>query len=161
MPNPIPAGHEGLIPHLVCTPAADAIDFYATAFGAEEVHRMPGPDGRLMHAALRIDGKYLFLADDFPEYCGGKSNSPVALGGTPVTIHRYVKDCDAVIDRAVKAGATVIMPASDMFWGDRYGMVKDPFGHHWAVATRIKDMTDAEMAKAGEAAFANSGPMNS
>src|SRR5688500_3771892 len=96
MPNPIPAGHEGLIPHLICSPAADAIEFYKKAFGAEEIHRMPGPDGRLMHAAIRIDGRPLFLADDFPEYCGGKEQNANALGGTPVTIHRYVKDCDAV-----------------------------------------------------------------
>jgi PhnB protein len=155
MANPIPAGHEGLIPHLVCSPAADAIDFYKRAFGAEEVHRMPGPDGRLMHAAVRIDGRQVFLADDFPEYCGGKSQSPKALGGTPVTLHRYVKDCDAAIDRAAKAGATVMMPASDMFWGDRYGLIKDPFGHNWAFATHLKDMTTEELIKAGKDAFAN------
>ena len=101
MPKPIPDGHEGLIPHLVCTPCADAIEFYKKAFGAEEVHRMPAPDGkRLMHAAVRIEGRFVFLADDFPEYCGGKEQSPKALGGTPVTIHRYVKDCDAAIERA-------------------------------------------------------------
>lgn len=155
MTKPIPDGHEGLIPHLVCSPAADALEFYKKAFGAEEVHRVPGPDGRLMHAAMRIEDKYLFLADDFPEYCGGKSQSPNALGGTPVTIHRYVKDTDAAMTRAEKAGATVIMPASDMFWGDRYGLVKDPFGHNWAFATHIKDMTTEELVKAGEEAFAN------
>jgi PhnB protein len=154
MPNPIPAGHDGLIPHLTCSPAADAIEFYRKAFGAEEIHRMPGPDGRLMHAAIRIDGRPVFLADDFPEYCGGKSQTATALGGTPVTIHRYVKDCDAVVNKAVEAGATVIMPVDDMFWGDRYGLIKDPFGHHWAVATRIRDMTSEEMQKAGQEAFA-------
>lgn len=153
MTKPIPAGHEGLIPHLVCSPCADAIEFYKKAFGAEEVHRMPAPDGRLMHAAIRIDGRYMFMADDFPEYRGGKSQSPKALGGTPVTIHRYVADCDAVMDRAAKAGATVVMPASDMFWGDRYGLIRDPFGHQWALATRIKDMTSEELAKAGRDAF--------
>src|SRR5262245_61501618 len=93
MTQPIPAGHEGLIPHLVCSPCAAAIDFYKKAFGAEEIHRMPGPDGRLMHAALRIDGRPLFMADDFPEYNQGKSHSPKSLGSTTVTIHRYVKDC--------------------------------------------------------------------
>lgn len=155
MTKPIPDGHEGLIPHLVCSPAAAAIDFYKKAFGAEEVRRMPGPDGRVMHAALRIDGKYLFLADDFPEYCNGKSESPNALGGTPVTLHRYVKDCDAAMDRAAKAGGTVIMPATDMFWGDRYGQIKDPFGHRWSLATRIKDMTTEEMAQAGKEAFSH------
>ena len=154
MPKPIPDGHEGLIPHLICSPCAAAIDFYKKAFGAEEVRRMPGPDGRLMHAAIRIDGKFLFLADDHPEYCGGKEQHPNALGATPVTIHRYVKDTDAAMDRAQKAGATVIMPASDMFWGDRYGLIKDPFGHQWAFATRIKDMTTEEMAQAGKDAFA-------
>ena len=155
MPKPIPEGHEGLIPHLTCSPAADAIEFYKKAFGAEEIHRMPGPDGRLMHAAIKIDGRPVFLADDFPEYCGGKEMNANALGGTPVTIHRYVKDCDAVVNKAVEAGATVIMPVDDMFWGDRYGLIKDPFGHNWAVATRIKDMNIDEMRKAGQDAFAN------
>ena len=157
MTKPIPDGHEGLIPHLVCSPCADALEFYEKAFGAEEVHRMPAPDGkRLMHAAMRIDGRFLFLADDFPEYAGGEHRSPKALGGTPVTIHRYVKDCDAAIERARKAGATVLMPAADMFWGDRYGLIKDPFGHNWAFATHIKDMTTEELRKAGEEAFSNS-----
>jgi uncharacterized glyoxalase superfamily protein PhnB len=155
MPKAIPDGHEGLIPHLVCSPCADAIEFYKKAFGAEEVHRMPAPDGkRLMHAAIRIDGRFVFLADDFPEYCGGKQQSPKALGGTPVTIHRYVKDCDAAIERATRAGASVVMPASDMFWGDRYGVVKDPFGHSWAFATHTHDYTPEEIARGAEAAFA-------
>jgi uncharacterized glyoxalase superfamily protein PhnB len=155
MAQPIPDGHEGLIPHMVCTPCADAIEFYKKAFGADEVHRMPAPDGkRLMHAAIRIDGRFVFLADDFPEYCGGKASSPAALGGTPVTIHRYVRDCDAAIERAKKAGASVVMPAADMFWGDRYGVVKDPFGHSWAFATHIEDLTPEQMAKGAQAAFA-------
>lgn len=155
MTNPIPDGHEGIIPHLVCSPAADAIEFYKKAFGAQEVHRMPAPDGkRLMHAAITIDGKYIFLADDFAEYCGGKSRTATALGGTPVTMHRYVNDCDAVIAQAQKAGATVTMPAMDMFWGDRYGQITDPFGHSWAIATHQKDLTPEQMMKAGEEAFA-------
>lgn len=155
MTKPIPDGQEGLIPHLVCTPCADAIEFYKKAFGAEEVHRMPAPDGkRLMHAAVRIDGRFVFLADDFPEYCGGKQQSPAALGGTPVTIHRYVTDCDAAIDRAEKAGASVVMPAADMFWGDRYGLVKDPFGHAWSFATHVQDLTMEEMERGAEEAFA-------
>ena len=85
------------------------------------------------------------LVDDFPEFCGGKSMSPKALNGTPVTLHRYVENCDAAIKRAVDAGATVMMPAADMFWGDRYGVVMDPFGHKWSLATHIKDMTPEEM----------------
>jgi uncharacterized glyoxalase superfamily protein PhnB len=155
MATKIPAGSEGLIPHLVCTPCAEAIEFYKKAFGAEEVNRMPAPDGkRIMHAAIRIGGRPLFLVDDFPEYCGGKSMSPQALGGTPVTIHRYVEDCDAAIKRAVQAGATVTMPADDMFWGDRYGVVADPFGHAWSFATHIKDLTPEQMAEGAAAAFA-------
>lgn len=155
MTAPIPAGKEGMIPHLVCERCAEAIEFYKKAFGAKEVRRMPAPDGkRLMHAEIEIDGKPLFLADDFPEYCDGKSHSANALGGTPVTIHRYVKDCDAAMDRAQKAGATVKMPAMDMFWGDRYGVVSDPYGHVWSFATHISDPTPEEMAKAAQAAFA-------
>ena len=156
MTAPIPAGSEGMIPHLVCDRCADAIEFYKKAFGAEEIHRMPSPDGkRIMHAALRIDGRQLFLADDFPEYCEGKAHSAKALGGTPVTIHRYVTNCDAAIERAQKAGATIKMPAMDMFWGDRYGVVTDPFGHVWSFGTHISDPTPEEMAKAAEAAFSH------
>jgi uncharacterized glyoxalase superfamily protein PhnB len=155
MPQAIPSGREGLIPHLVCSPCADAIAFYKQAFGAEEVARMPAPDGnRIMHAEIRIGGRPLFLVDDFPEYCGGKSETPKALGGTPVTIHRYVADCDAAIHRAEQAGASIKMPPADMFWGDRYGVVVDPFGHVWSFATHIRELTPDEMAKAAEAAFA-------
>src|SRR3954469_13616132 len=97
----VPPGHESLIPHLVCDPCSEAIEFYKKAFGAEEVHRMPAPDGRrIMHAAIRIGRSFVFLNDDFPEYCGGKSQSPTALKGTPVSLHQYVADCDAAIKRA-------------------------------------------------------------
>ena len=155
MTTPIPPGREGLIPHLVCDPCADAIEFYKKAFGAEEVCRMPAPDGkRLMHAEIRIGGELVFLADDFPEYCEGKSHSPSALGGSPVTIHRYVADCDAAVRRASDAGATVTMAVQDMFWGDRYGVVTDPYGHTWAFATHISDRTPEEIAQGAEAAFA-------
>jgi PhnB protein len=153
--RPIPAGHEGLIPHLVCDPCADAIDFYKKAFGAEEVHRAPAPDGRrIMRAAIRIAGSFVFLVDDFPEFCDGKSSSPKALNGTPATIHQYVDDCDAAIKHAADAGATVLMPAQDMFWGDRYGVVTDPFGHKWPFATHVKDLTPAELQAAMREAFA-------
>lgn len=146
--QPIPPGQEGLIPHLVCDNCAAAIEFYKKAFGAEEVYRMPAPDGkRLMHAAIRIGKNFVFLADDFPEYCSGKSQTPKALRGTPITIHSYVVDCDAAIKRAADAGATVVMPASDMFWGDRYGLITDPSGHNWSFATHIKDCTPEEMQK--------------
>src|SRR5688572_26446038 len=124
----IPTGQENLIPHLVCDGCSKAIEFYKKAFGAVEVQRSPGPDGRIMHASMRIGNSFVFLNDDFPEYCDGKSESPTGLKGTPVTFHQYVEDCDAAIKRAVDAGATVQMPAMDMFWGDRYGVVTDPFG---------------------------------
>ena len=143
--QPIPPGHENLIPHLVCDPCAGAIEFYKKAFGAEEIQRMPAPDGRIMHAALKIGKSFVFMADDFPEHCGGKAQSPKALKGTPVTIHRYVENCDAAIKRAQDAGATVMMPAADMFWGDRYGIVIDPYGHQWSFATHLKDPTPEEM----------------
>ena len=110
-------------------------------------------DTRIMHAALQIDGKTVFLADDFPEYCGGQSQSPQALGGTPVTIHRYVKDVDSVFNQAVAAGATPIMPVQDMFWGDRYGAVIDPFGHKWSFATHLSDLSTDQTRAAMNAAF--------
>ncbi len=147
--QPVPAGRTGLIPHLVCDPCVEAIEFYKKAFGAEELQRIPDPRSqKLMHAAIRIGESEVFLVDDFPEYCGGKSESPKALNGSPVTIHHYVEDCDAAIQRAVDAGATVLMPAQDMFWGDRYGAVVDPFGHKWSFATRLKDLTTQEVQSA-------------
>ena len=151
----IPPGHEHLIPHLACDPCSEAIEFYKKAFGAEEIQRVPAPDGRrIMHAAIRIGNSFVFLVDDFPEFCEGKSESPKALKGTPVTIHHYVENCDAAIKRAQDAGATVLMPAQDMFWGDRYGVVTDPYGHKWSFATHIKDLTPDEMRAAMKDAFA-------
>jgi PhnB protein len=153
--QPIPPGHENLIPHLVCSPCTEAIEFYKEAFGAEELHRIPAPDQRrIIHAAIRIGTSLVFLVDDFPEYCGGKASTATALKGTPVTIHHYVENCDAAIKRAADAGATVVMPAADMFWGDRYGMVTDPYGHKWSFATHVKDQTPAEMQAAMKDAFA-------
>jgi PhnB protein len=153
--HPIPPGQENLIPHLVCSPCSEAIDFYKKAFGAEEIHRMPAPDGRrIMHAQIRIGKSFVFLVDDFPEFCGGKSSTPTALKGTPLTLHHYVENCDAAIKRAADAGATVIMPAADMFWGDRYGVVTDPYGHKWSFATHQSDLTPAEMQAAMKDAFA-------
>lgn len=155
MTQPIPDGCDGLIPHLVCDPCAEAIEFYKEAFGAEEVHRAPVPDGaRLMHAAIRIGDRMVYLCDDFPEFCDGQSRSPKKLGTSTVTIHQYVEDCDAAIRKAEQAGATVSMPAADMFWGDRYGSVTDPFGHQWSFATHIADPTPEEMEEAAKSAFA-------
>jgi uncharacterized glyoxalase superfamily protein PhnB len=153
--QPIPPGHENLIPHLVCERCSEAIEFYKKAFGAVELVRMPAPDGRrIMHAQIRIGTSFVFLVDDFPEFCGGKSESPSALKGTPVTLHHYVEDCDAAIKRAQDAGATVFMPPQDMFWGDRYGAVVDPYGHKWSFATHVKDVTPEQMRAAMKDAFA-------
>ncbi len=141
----IPEGVHTITPHLVCAGAADAMEFYKKAFKAVEIHRIPGPGGKLMHGAIRIGDSMVMLADEFPEW---GSKGPKTLGGTPVTIHMYVDDVDAVFAQAVSAGATPAMPVADMFWGDRYGMLVDPFGHSWSVATHIKDMTDDEMQEA-------------
>ena len=154
--NPTPDTHKGLIPHLAVKDGPAAIAFYVKAFGASEMHRMMAPDGkRVMHAELRIDGHPFFLAEVFPEY-GGKG--PKDLGGTPVTMHRYTKDVDAAVKQAVAAGATILMPPADMFWGDRYAQVADPFGHHWSLATHQKDLTPDEMMKGMKEAFAEHKP---
>lgn len=121
----------GVFPHLVVDGAADAIDFYTRAFGATETMRLPGPEGRLMHAAVLIEGCMVMLVDEYPEE-GLKS--PKTLGGTPVTIHIGGVDVDATYARALEAGATEGMAPQDMFWGDRYAVVIDPFGHHWSIS---------------------------
>lgn len=142
----------GLTPHIVCDGAADAIEFYKQAFGAEEIMRLPGPDGRLMHAAVTINGAMLMLFDEVKEMGALDPNS---LGGSPVTLHLHVTDADAAIDRAAGAGATVIMPATDMFWGDRYGQVKDRWGHVWSIAHPLTDapLTGEELAEAAKDAM--------
>ena len=143
--KPIPDGMHSLTPHLVCADASAAIDFYRRAFGAEETARLPGPGGRLMHAAVRIGDSTLMLADEMPEW---GSLGPKALKGSPVVIHLYVADVDAAVAKAVAAGAKVTMPVADMFWGDRYGQLEDPFGHRWSVATHTRDVTPDEMKQA-------------
>jgi PhnB protein len=135
-------------PHLVVDDAAAAIDFYVKAFGATEYGRVPHPDGRLVHAALDINGSMVMLNDDFPEYSDGKSSTPKALGGTPVTIHLQVVDVESAFQRAVDAGATVIAPLEDQFWGDRYGMIRDPFGHHWSLGQPVRTVSPEEIAAA-------------
>jgi uncharacterized glyoxalase superfamily protein PhnB len=147
MANPVPEGFGTVTPHLVIEKCDQAIEFYKKAFGAEEICRMPGPDGKtLMHAELKIGNSMLMMAEAMPEY-GMKGAQ--ALGGSPVVVHLYVSDVDNFIDKAVKAGAELTMPPMDMFWGDRYGKLKDPYGHNWSVATHTKDMTPEEIAKAG------------
>ena len=137
----IPQGMHSVTPHLVCAGAAKAIEFYKQAFGAEEGARLPGPDGRLMHATVKIGDSQVMLVDEMPEW---GALGPKSLNGSPVTIHLYVDDVDAVVARAVKAGAKVTMPVADQFWGDRYGKLEDPFGHHWSVATHVRDVSMEE-----------------
>ena len=147
----IPDGMRTFIPHLCCAGAAEAIEFYRKAFDAVELARLPGPSGRLMHAMLRIGESMLMLNDEFPEMGG---LGPKSLKGSPVTVHRYVEDVDAAVAQAVAAGAKVIMPLADMFWGDRYAQLEDPFGHRWSLATHLRDMTTKEI----ESAMAALGP---
>jgi PhnB protein len=136
-------------PMLTVGDGAAAIDFYIKAFDAEELGRVPGPDGKkLYHAALRINGSLVMLNDDFPEMSDGKSLTPPALGGSPVTIHLTVTDVDAKFQKAVDAGATVTMPLEDAFWGDRYGELVDPFGHRWSMGQPIREVSEAEIAEA-------------
>ena len=142
--KPIPEGFHTLTPHLVCAGAADAIGFLVMAFGAVELSRLEGPGGAIMNAQLRIGNSMLMLVEEFPDW---GSFGPKALKGTPVTIHLFVEDVDAVVARAVAAGATVTMPVADMFWGDRYGVLKDPFGHQWSVATHQRDLSPQQIAE--------------
>jgi len=141
-----------LSPHLVCDGAAAAIDFYKKAFGAEEVMRLPGPNGRLMHASVMINGAMVLLVDEMPEY---GVLGPAKLGGTAVTLHLVVPDVDAAFARAVEAGGTETMAVADQFWGDRYGVLRDPFGHSWSLATPKPDAprTEAELKEAAKAVF--------
>ena len=138
----IPDGMRSVTPHLICKGAADAIEFYKTAFGATEMMRMPTPDGRIMHACIRIGDSSVFLVDEMPEW---GALGPKSLKGSPVTIHLQVEDADAVAKRAVAAGAKITMAVADQFWGDRYGKLEDPFGHHWSVATQLRKLTPEEI----------------
>ena len=137
----ISSATPSLTPHIVCAGAADAIEFYKKAFGAEELMRMPAPDGRLMHAAVSIGGSMLMLVDEMKEH---GVLSPISLGGSPVILHLNVPDADAAIARAADAGATVVMAAHDAFWGDRYGQLRDPFGHVWSVAHPLRETVMSE-----------------
>lgn len=146
----IPEGMHSVTPHIVCDGAAAAIEFYKKAFGAVEEIRLPAPNGKLMHARIRICGSAVMLAEEAPEW---NALGPKTLKGSPVTIHLYVEDVDAFVKRAADAGATVKMAPADMFWGDRYGVVEDPFGHKWSVATHLRDMTGEEMKQAMQKMF--------
>jgi uncharacterized glyoxalase superfamily protein PhnB len=151
--KPIPEGLHTVTPHLVVNGGAEAIEFYKKAFGAEVIDQHSGPDGKsVIHAQIKIGNSALFLADEFP---GTLMKSPRSAGTTTVNLNIYAEDADAVFDRAVKAGAKVAMPLADMFWGDRYGQVTDPFGHLWSIATHKEDVTPEEMEKRAAAFFAS------
>jgi len=143
--DPIPKDMHTITPHLVCDGAAEAIEFYKKAFNAVEHARMQTPDGKIMHAMLTIGDSHLMLVDEFPDY---GSVGPNKLKGTPVTMHMYVQDVDQAFAQAVGAGASVKMAVENQFWGDRYGILTDPFGHSWSLATHVKDVTPEEMTAA-------------
>ena len=149
--KPIPDGYHTLTPFMTVRDAARAIEFYKEAFGAKERGVMKGPDGKVMHAELMIGDSILMMSDEFPEF---GSLSPQAIGGSPLGLHIYVDNVDAAFDRAVIAGAQVEMPVMDQFWGDRYGRLKDPFGHKWSIATHTKDMSMDEVKDNMEEAMA-------
>ena len=140
-----PRGKMSLTPYIIVKDGASAIAFYKKAFGATEQFRLSEPGGRIGHAQLAIGDGEIMLADESPAY---GAFAPPTVGGTPVRLHLYVPDVDATIKKAVKAGATVVRPAQDQFYGDRSGMITDPFGHQWSLATRVKTVSAKEMQKA-------------
>jgi PhnB protein len=144
--KPVPEGYHTVTPYLVQRDAKRALEFYRKAFGAETKTSMPSPDGRVMHAEVKIGDSMIFLSDEFPEM-SSETKSPQSAGCVTSTIFLYVPDVDAVFKKAVEAGARVIMPVSDMFWGDRFGKVADPFGHHWGIATHKEDLAPQEIHK--------------
>ena len=142
MTTPVPEDFHTITPQLAVKGVADAIAWYAKALGAHELLRNTAPDGQsIMHAELLLGDSRFFVVDEFPE----SMVSPTSLGGTPVTLHLYVRDVDALFNRAVEAGATVLMPVADQFWGDRYGILLDPFGHRWSMASRIEDLSPKKL----------------
>jgi PhnB protein len=151
----IPPGYHSVTPSLVVAGAAKAIEFYQKALGAQELMRFPGPDGKLMHAEIKVGDSVIMLSDEMPEQ-GGRS--PISFGGTPVSFFIYQDNVDAGWKRALDAGAKVIMPLQDMFWGDRTGCVEDPFGHHWWLAQHTQDLTPEEIQRNAEAFFSQMQP---
>ena len=140
--SPVPQGHHTAAPYLVVDDANGAIAFYGKAFGAQELFRMPGPDGKIMHAEVLIGDSPIMLCDENPET---GARSPKAFKGSPVSVFLYVPDVDALFAKAVAAGATVVVPVTDMFWGDRYAQLVDPYGHAWQIATHVEDVSPQEM----------------
>jgi PhnB protein len=148
--NPIPEGYHSLTPYLAVEDASRAIDFYKEAFGAEEVLRMPGPDGKVAHAELQVGDSKLMLSDPFPQ---SNVRPPSERGGPTGSVFMYVDDVDATFEQAQGAGATVVSPLEDMFWGDRFGTLADPFGHVWSLATHKEDLTEEEIAERSKTAM--------
>jgi len=151
MTKPIPEGYPRLTPYLIVDGASAAIDFYGSVLGASERMRMPMPNGRIGHAELELGDSLLMLADENPDM---DIRGPASLGGTPVSMHLYVEDADAVFARALEAGAKALRPVEDRFYGDRSGQFEDPFGHRWDVSTHVEDVPPEEMSKRAEAAMA-------
>jgi PhnB protein len=149
--KPVPDGYHTITPALTIRDAAKAIEFYKTAFGATERGVMKGPDGKVLHAELMIGDSIIMLSDEFPQY---GALSPESTGSTSSSLHIYLDGVDAAFDRAVKAGATVTMPVMDQFWGDRYGQLRDPFGHKWSIGTHIADLSMDDMKRGMDEAMA-------
>ncbi|HVL74643.1 MAG TPA: VOC family protein [Noviherbaspirillum sp.] len=149
--KPIPEGYRNITPYLTIRNAAAAIDFYKQAFGAEERFRMSEPDGRVGHAEIQIGDSLLMLSDEYPEM---QATGPQTIGGTPVMMHLYVEDVDAVVKRAVDAGAQLVRPVENQFYGDRAGLLQDPFGHKWWVSTHVEDVSPDELERRRQTAHA-------
>ena len=153
MVKPVPEGYNTVTATLTVKEAGKAIEFYKKAFDAKELYRFPGPDGKtIMHAEIMIGNSIVMLADEMP---GMGCRSPQSIGGTGSSIYLYVNDADSTFNKAISAGAKVLMPLMDGFWGDRFGSIEDPFGHVWGIATRKKDMTPDEIKQAGQEALKN------
>jgi PhnB protein len=152
--RPIPEGYHSVTPYLAVEDASKAIEFYKEAFGAEENLRMPGPDGKIAHAELQIGDSKLMLSDPFPQ---SNVRPPSERGGPTGSVFLYVEDVDATFEQAQQAGAEVVSELEDMFWGDRFGTLSDPFGHVWSVATHKEDLSEEEMAERSKAAMAEMG----
>lgn len=146
----IPEGYHSITPVLIVKDGDAAIEFYKKGFNVKERHRMWSPDGRIAHAELKLGDSIFMLSDEYPEM---KCHSPNSIGGSPVSMYVYVEDVDELFNKAVSAGAKVLDPVKDQFWGDRHGRLEDPFGHLWSIATHKKDLSEEEMKRAAEAAF--------
>ena len=150
--KPIPEGFHSVTPSLVVSNAKEALTFYKKAFDAKEIYQFPTPDGKILHSMIQIGDSFVMLSDEFPSM---GMRSPLTIGGTPITLHIYVEDADKIFNQAVSVGAVVTMPMMNVFWGDRYGIVMDPYGHSWGIATHKIDMTPEGLRKAGEEYFSS------